>query len=127
MGIYGECMASDLADLTRDLEQAPARIARKVAGRMTRAQRELLGAARQVVHVKTGELRDSLYVVSPSYLGAEVSEWAIEARSAHGLYEVERGGAHDYVARTLEDGAGIIDGAAEDLAELVAQTIVGRE
>src|SRR6476646_5680648 len=109
---------SDLSDLTRDLENAPARIARLVAGRMTRAQRDLLGVARSVVHVKSGELRDSLYVVAPAYQGASIGEWEIAARSAHGMYEVERGGAHDYVARTLEDGAGIIDSAADDIAEL---------
>jgi hypothetical protein len=119
-------MASDLADLIRDLEQAPARIARQVAGRMTRAQRELLSIARGVVHVKSGELRDSLYIVAPVYQGATVSEWAVAARSAHGPYEVERGGAHDYVAQTLEDGAVVIDETANDIADLVAQAIVGR-
>lgn len=117
---------SDLQDLTRDLENAPKRIAQQVQGRMIRAQRELLGVARSVVHVKSGELRDSLYIVAPSYIGAEIGEFDVAARSSHGMYEVARGGAHDYVARTLEDGAGVIDGAADDIAELAAQAIVGR-
>lgn len=117
---------SDLQDITRDLEEAPARIARKVQGRMVRAQRELLKVARADVHVRSGDLRDSLYIVAPSYIGAEISEFEIAARASYAPYEVARGGPHDYVARTLEDGAGIIDSAANDIADLVAQTIVGQ-
>ena len=117
---------SDLQDLTRDLEQAPSRIARQVQGRMVRAQRELLKVARSVVHVVSGDLRDSLSIDPPSYVGAELSEFGVSARVSYAAYEVARGGAHDYVARTLEDGAGIIDQAAADIAELTAQAIVGR-
>src|SRR4051812_2350589 len=103
---------SDLQDLTRDLEQAPARIARQVAGRMVRAQRELLGVARGVVHVQSGDLRDSLYIVAPYDIGAGITEFDVASNLSYAINEVDKGGAHDYVARTLEDGAGIIDAAA---------------
>lgn len=116
---------SDLADLTRDLEASPARIARQVSGRMIRAQRALLGVARAVVHVVSGDLRDSLSIDPPSYIGASLSEFGVSARVSYAGFEVAKGGDHDYVARTLEDGAAIIDEAASDIADLVAQAIVG--
>jgi hypothetical protein len=117
---------SDLQDLTRDLEAAPARIAQRVAGRMTRAQRELLGVARRVVHVRTGKLRDSLSIDPPSYVGADLSEFGVSARVSYAGYEVAKGGEHDYVARTLEEGQAVIDSAANDIADIVASTIVGQ-
>lgn len=115
-----------LADLTRDLEQSPARIARLVSGRMTRAQRDLLGVARRVVHVRSGDLRDSLSIEPPAYVGADISEFGVSARVSYAAYEIARGGEHDYVVRTLDEGAAIIDQTAADIADLAAQAIVGR-
>lgn len=116
---------SQLEQLARDQQQAARQLQNRINGRITRAMRELLSVARGVVHVQSGELRDSLYLIAPSVSGA-ITESSIGARSAHAEFELEKSGEHDYAARTIEDGQAIIDELTNDIAELVALAFVGR-
>lgn len=120
--------ASDLERLARDLEGAPERLTNQINGRITRAMRLLLAVARGVVHVRSGDLRDSLYIIAPSLIAPDFTESQIAARVFYAEEEADKGGAHDYPARTIEEGAAIIDGLTEDVADLIAAAFgVGRE
>lgn len=92
------------------LQGAPHRIARRIAGIQNEATRKLLRAARAVVHVKSGRLQSNLAIYGPFTVGEGVLESQIAAPSVpYADEEVARGGAHDFPAQTLEQGAAIID------------------
>lgn len=110
--------ASAIDSLLRDLENGQTQLESKVNGRIIRAMRELLGMARGVVHEKSGDLRDSLFIIAPSAIAPEVTESQIASRLFYAELEADRGGEHDYPARTIEEGAAIIDELAEDLARI---------
>lgn len=120
--------ASQLDQLERDLLAAQANLEPRIRGRITTAMRQLLAVARGVVHVQSGDLRDSLYIIAPSIVAPEITESDIVARVSYDEQEADKGGAHDYPARTIEEGAAIIDRLTEDVAALIAQAFgVGRE
>lgn len=111
--------ASQLEALLSDIERSQAALPGQIQGRTIRAMRDLLRVARSVVHVQTGRLRDSLYIIQPSIAG-EFTESSIAATVPYAAAEADRGGAHDYPARTIEEGQAIIDQLADDLADLLA-------
>lgn len=118
--------ASQLEDLLRAMEDGRTGLEAKVNGRIVRAMRELLGVARGEVHVQSGDLRDSLYIIQPSVAG-DITESNIAARVFYAEQEVDKGGEHDFPARTIEAGAAIIDSLTDDLADLyMAAFGVGR-
>lgn len=110
---------SQLESLLSDMERAQAALPGLIAGKQIRAMRELLRIARSVVHVQSGRLRDSLYIIQPSIAG-EFSESSITATVSYAAHEADKGGDHDYAARTIETGQGIIDQLTDELAELLA-------
>lgn len=116
---------SQLEQLARDQQQAAQQLQNRINGRITRAMRQLLGVARGDVHVRSGELRDSLSIVAPS-LSGEFTTSNIQSRVSYAELEADKGGAHDYAARTIEDGQAIIDGLTADIAELVALAFLGQ-
>ena len=116
---------SQLDQLTRDQQAAAAQLQNRINGRINRTMRQLLGVARGEVHVHSGDLRDSLYIIAPSQSG-EITESSIAARVVYAEAEADRGDAHDYPARTIAAGASIIDQLEADIAELIAQAFVGR-
>lgn len=115
---------SHLSDLLRVLEDGQTVLSSRIAGRQIRAMRELLRVARSVVHVRSGRLRDSLYVIAPSLLG-DISESSIRATVSYAETEADKGGEHDYPARTIEDGAGVLDQLTDDLAALLEAACTG--
>src|SRR5262245_22323740 len=115
--------ASDLDSLERDMLAAQQQLEARIRGRLTTAIRQLLGVARGVVHVRSGDLRDSLYIIQPSLIAPEITESDIAARVFYAEQEADKGGAHDYPARTIEEGAAIIDSLAEDVAALIVQAL----
>src|SRR5690349_19445735 len=120
-------ITSDLQTLIADLRSAEQRADDKLRGINTRAARDLLKLARSIVHVKSGRLRDGLVIEGPFNVGTGTLEARISAPSVpYADEEVARGGAHDYATRTLEDGQGIIDQAAEDMEAALIAIIEGR-
>lgn len=84
----------------------------------TRGARELLRVARRVVHVRTGRLRDGLIVTGPYNVATGAVESTVSAPSVpYAKYEIERGGDHDFVARTYEEGAGVFQAIAQDMED----------
>src|SRR5919106_137584 len=110
--------AREIESLLRTMEDGQTQLQAQINGRITRAMRDLLGVARGVVHVRSGDLRDSLYIIAPSVAG-DITESNIAARVSYAELEADKGGEHDYAARTIEEGAAIIDNLAEDIADLV--------
>lgn len=115
-----------LDDLIRQLEQAPQRAANRITSRMIRAQRELLGVARRVVHVRSGNLRDRLAIEPPTVIDASEAEFVVTSTASYADYEAEKGGEHDFATLTLEEGADIIQSATNDVAEILARSLVGQ-
>jgi hypothetical protein len=74
-----------------------------------------------LVHVVTGALRDSFRIAGPFNVGRGTLEGAIRPGVPYAIDEIERGGSHDYAARTLTATAGMRAEAAEDLARRVAR------
>lgn len=111
--------ATQLESLLRDIEANRVTLNGAIAGKQIRAMRDLLRVARSVVHVQSGRLRDSLYIIQPS-IASEITESSITAMVRYAASEAEKGGEHDYPARTIADGQAILDQLAEDLAELLA-------
>jgi hypothetical protein len=113
--------ASQLEALLTDLERAQAALPGQIQGRTIRAMRDLLRVARSVVHIQSGRLRDSLYIVQPSALGAFTESSIQSIGVSYAAREADKGGEHDYPARTIAEGQAIIDQLADDLADLLAQ------
>lgn len=116
----------NLDDYIRQLEQAPQRAANRIQGRMTRAQRELLGIARRVVHVQSGNLRDRLAIEPPVVIDAGEAEYVVSSSASYAEHEAAKGGDHDFATLTIEEGADIIQSAANDVAEILASALVGQ-
>lgn len=110
---------SQLESLIADLEQSRAALPGRIAARQVRAMRELLRVARAVVHVQSGDLRDSLYIIQPSIAG-DIQESSITSLVSYAEHEADKGGEHDYAARTIDEGAAILDRLTDELAELLA-------
>ena len=125
MGFAVDIDDRGVRDLAARLNGAAARIAERQAGRTIRAQRDLLRVARSVVHVKSGHLRDSLYIDGASLIGQGTLEGAIRSTAPYADEEAARGGAHDYPAITLEVGADILDQLARDLERIVIEETTG--
>ena len=111
--------------LARDLEAQQSRLPDRLRGRQIRAMRDLLRVARGVVHVQSGDLRDSLYILEPSTFG-EITESAIASDLSYASQEADKGGSHDYPARTIEEGTGVIDQLEDDVADLIADAFTGQ-
>jgi len=119
--------ASGLHAKQAHLAGTPSRIERRIAGRAVTATRALLGVARGVVHVQSGDLRDSLSIDGPSPIGDGSIETSVHSPLSYAESEVAKGGDHDYAARTLEAGAGILGDLARDLEAIVIdETGAGR-
>src|SRR5690349_4180546 len=101
-----------LDDFTRQLEQAPQRAARRISGRMIQAQRSLLQVARAVVHVRSHNLQSRLAIEPPTVIDASAVDFIVTSTAPYAEYEVAKGDEHDYPARTLEEGADIVQSAA---------------
>lgn len=115
--------ATEVENLLRQMEDGQTQLQARINGRIVRAMRELLGVARGVVHVRSGDLRDSLYIIAPSVAG-DFTESSIASRGVpYAEEEADRGEAHDYPALTIEEGAGIIDGLTEDIADLLVAAL----
>lgn len=105
----------------QQIAQAPSRIERRFAGRTIQATRELLKVARQVVHRRSGRLRDSLVVDGPYPVAGGGVEARVRATVPYAAREVSHGGAHDYPTRTLETGQPILDALTRDLVLIVIE------
>lgn len=120
-------ITSDLARLVRDLRSAEQKADDRLRGINIRASRELLKIARANVHVVSGRLQRGLAVQGPFNVATGTLEAQVSAPSVpYAALEAERGGDHDYAARTLREGAGVIDGAAEDMEQALIALIEGR-
>ena len=118
---------SDLERITRDLRTADRRADDRLRGINIRATRQLLRIARAEVHVVSGRLQAGLAVQGPFNIASGVLEAQISAPSVpYAAEEAARGGAHDYAARTLAAGAGVIDQAAEDMEQAIIDVMEGR-
>lgn len=116
-----EIDARGLEQLQQRIATAPARIERRMQGRTVRAMRTLLGIARATAHRKSGRLVDSLTIAGPFPIGVGSLEMRVETNVPYAIFEVAQGGAHDYPARTLEQGQSVINDLARDLALIVIE------
>ena len=88
-----------------------------IAPAMSAALSDLAALARSLAHVRTGTLRASLKPGPIVAVGAGTLEGRVRTTVFYAPYEVARGGAHDYVART-EAAAGAIE--RRMVAEIIA-------
>lgn len=120
-------ISSDLRRISRDLRTAEQKADDKLRGINIRASRELLKIARANVHVVSGRLQRGLAVQGPFNVATGTLEAQISAPSVpYAAIEAEKGGDHDYAARTLAQGQGVIDDAAEDMEQALIALIEGR-
>lgn len=92
-----------------------------------RASRQLLRIAKQVVHVQSGRLREGLIVQGPFDIGSGTLESEISAPSVpYATIEAARGSDHDYPARTLLAGEGVIRQAEQDMEAAIVAVMEGR-
>jgi hypothetical protein len=81
---------------------------------MRRTLDRMRAIARSVAHVKTGRLRGSMTAIGPVAVGAGTLEGRISpVGTFYAIYEVARGGPHDYTTLTIE-------GAQDEFAALAA-------
>lgn len=116
--------ARQLQQLVRDLEQSRATLPNQLRDRLLAAMRELLAIEQGVVHVKSGDLRDSLHIIEPSTIG-NLTTSILAPDVSYAALEADRGGPHDFPAVTLEQGDTVIQALRDDVAALVAGAFVG--
>lgn len=120
-------ITSDLDQTKRALAGAEQKVENKLRGINNRALRELQKIARSVVHVKSGRLQRGLEIQGPFNVATGELIATVSAPTVpYADLEVERGGAHDFVTRTLEQGASVIDKAAQDMEQAIVDVMEGR-
>jgi hypothetical protein len=112
----------EMTRLMRGLEQLDG------VGYTRPAMREALGDleryAKQIVHVDTGRLRRTLHVEGPMDIGAGTLEGVVTPDPVpYAIYEVRRGGEHDYAGRTLRESRQIINDFAQRLEADALETL----
>lgn len=110
-----------------DFRTAEQKAEDKIRGINVRAARDLLRVARAVTHEKSGRLKGGLAIQGPFNIATGTLEARISAPSVpYAEAEAARGGEHDFATRMLEEGAGIIDQAAEDIEQAIIAIMEGR-
>lgn len=112
-------LSSNIAQIAADLRTIEQKADAKLRAINTRAGRQILAVARAVVHVQTGRLRDSLRIEGPFDIVSGSFELRVVTNVPYAEEEIARGGEHDYATRTVQDSAGIVDQAAEDMERAI--------
>jgi hypothetical protein len=117
---------SDLPALIADLRSVDQKAGAKLRAINVRGARGLLRVARSVVHVKKGNLRDSLFVEGPFDVSSGTFEARVTSSRIYADIEADRGAAHDFAGRTISEGQAIIDQTATDMEDALIALIEGR-
>jgi len=115
--------AAQLEAYLQQLTTAGAEIDRETAGALRRVQDALTKYAISIEHVQSGEMRDSTYSIGPLPGGAGILESIITSASSHTIYEMERGGDHDWLDRTIIEQSGVLDQLADECGRIVAAVV----
>lgn len=107
------------------LQTADAQIDRDTAVALKRAQVALRELAARIAHRKTGNMADSMYDLGPFTAGAGELESTIQSAAPYTVYELERGGDHDWASRAIVEGAPILDTLADETGRVVAAAVTG--
>ena len=116
-------ISSNLDQTARSLAGAEQRTENRLRGLNIRGARELLKVARRVVHVRTGRLRDSLFVSGPFDVGSGAFEADVITNVSYAPLEIARGGEHDFVTRALTEGQSIIDDTAAAMEQAIIEEV----
>jgi hypothetical protein len=117
---------SDLPQLIADLRSVDQKANAKLRAINLRGARGLLGVARSVVHVKSGDLRDSLFVEGPFNTSTGGFMARVTSTRPYADIEADKGGEHDFAGRTITEGEAIIDQTATDMEDALIALIEGR-
>ncbi len=119
-------MSVDASQLERYLDlltTADAQIDRETARALKRVTDTLKEYARGIEHVKTGAMRDSTYSLGPFAAGGGILESTIASAAPHTIYEINRGGDHDWMDRTIIEQSGVLDALADECGRIVAAAV----
>lgn len=117
--------ATQLEAWLRQLQTADAQINAQTAAALRRVQETLRDYATSIAHVQTGEMRDSIYALGPFPTGQGMLESIIASASQHAVYEMERGGDHDWLDRTIIEQSGVLDRLADECGRIVTAVVTG--
>jgi hypothetical protein len=116
-------ITSNLDETARALASAEQRAEARLRAINIRANRDLLRFVKaNVVHVRSGNLRDHLVVIGPFDVATGALEATIEAPGVpYAAIEAERGGAHDWATRGVDEGEAILEKAAQDMERAIVE------
>lgn len=114
---------TNLPEVIQTLRSIEAKANDRLRAINTRGARALLSVARSVVHVKSGHLRDSLFIEGPFDVTSGTFEGRVISTAPYAQYEVAKGGEHDFATRTIQEGQDIIDQVAQDMETMLINLI----
>lgn len=117
--------ASQIEAYAALLQTADAAIDRDAAVAFRRALDTLRQFAQGIEHRKTGNMAESTYTLGPFPAETGVLEGSIQSAAPYTVYEVERGGDHDWMSRTISEGGSILDALADETGRIVAAAVMG--
>jgi len=120
-------MTVDAADLERYLallHTADDTIDRQAAAALRRTQDTLATYAASIAHRQSGHMAETIHGIGPFATGG-VLESQISSAASYTLAELDKGGAHDWAGRTLQDQAAALDALADETGRIVAAAIGG--
>lgn len=119
-------MSLDAGDLERYLtllETADDAIDRDTAAALRRVQEQLAAYAAGIAHRDSGDMADSIHALGPFPLGNGMLESQISSAAPYTVFELARGGDHDWAGRTLEEQAAVLDALQDETGRVVAAAI----
>jgi hypothetical protein len=117
---------SELEQLLRTLATADDQVRVRSAALLQQAAQRLAQHAQTIAHRNTGQMADSIYALGPFPTGGNLLESLIDSAAPYTVYELARGGDHDWAARTLDDERSTLDQLEADAVALVIGALQGR-
>lgn len=117
-------ITSDINATQRHLASAPTRIRPSLADHTAQAAQAIRVIMQRESHVKTGRMRAAEAVRGPYAVGvgsleAQIGPFGV----SYAEHEVARGGAHDFIGRTIAASVPVLDRLAREFEDVVIAEI----
>jgi hypothetical protein len=116
---------SELDRLIALLQTIDPQIEQSLARRFGQVLQDVLGSARQAGHQLSGNMVRSMYTLGPFPLGGGDLEGLVDSGVGYSVYELERGGEHDWATRAIAANLGTMQRFADDTGRDIGRILGG--
>lgn len=108
------------------LERGGDQIDREAALELAQTELKLAEYAQEIAHRKSGFMADSIHAIGPFAISSDgVLESEIASLAPYTIFELARGGDHDWASRTLDEQSAELDRLQDATGRIVSTAIGG--